>query len=42
MIKTIIYLLVGYFIGMISCLLQIIILEKHEDRMIRDILENKR
>ena len=43
MILTIIIsILIGYFIGMISCLLQIIYMENKENKKIKEILDNEK
>ncbi len=39
MLRIIISLLLGYFIGMASCLLQIIRMENREDKKIEKILK---
>lgn len=41
MIKIIISLLIGYFIGMISCLLKVFYMEKKYSKKIKDILDEK-
>lgn len=40
-IAIIISLLIGYFIGMISCLLQVIRMENKENKKIKEILDNE-
>ena len=42
MIRSIFFLIIGYFIGMISCLLQVIKMENNEDKKILEIMENKK
>lgn len=42
MIRSIIFLVIGYFIGMISCLLQVIKMENNEDKKILEIMEDKK
>lgn len=41
MVKIIIGLLIGYFIGLISCLWQVFYLEKKHGKKIREILDEK-
>lgn len=41
MIKIIICLLLGYFIGLISTLLQVIRMENKYNKKFKDIMENK-
>lgn len=40
-LAIIISLLIGYFIGMISCLLQVIRTENRENKKIKEILDKK-
>ena len=39
-LAIIISLLIGYFIGMMSCLLQVIRMENRENKKIKEILDN--
>lgn len=39
MIKSIIFLVIGYFIGMISCLLQVIRMESRENKKFEEIMK---
>lgn len=39
MIKSIVFLVIGYFIGMISCLLQVIRMENRENRRFEEIMK---
>lgn len=39
--KIISSLLIGYFIGMISCLLQVLFMEKKYDKKLKEILDEK-
>lgn len=40
MLKIVISLLIGYFIGMASCLIQVIRMENRENKKIQEILDN--
>ncbi len=40
-ITIIISLLIGYFIGMISCIMQVMYMEKRENKNIKEILDNE-
>lgn len=39
MIKSIVFLVIGYFIGMISCLLQVIRMENRENKRFEEIMK---
>lgn len=39
MIKSIVFLVIGYFIGMISCLLQVIKMENRENKRFEEIMK---
>lgn len=41
MLRIIISLILGYFIGMASCLLQVIRMENRENKKIEEILKNE-
>ena len=41
MLRIIISLLLGYFIGMVSCLLQVIRMENRENKKIEEILKKR-
>ncbi len=40
-IAIIISILIGYFIGMISCIMQVMYMEKKENKKIKEILDNE-